>query len=115
MGTTHLYVDPLSSEAAAKMLNEQYMGSTGVFLRFINVAAKNLYYCGDGCFNGQCDCRVSGALISHRWMIDEKKPKDSSSNGTTMVTGFGDMPVAIAFNQTMVVEEVGKCYYQFDG
>jgi len=117
---------PLTAQQAADYLNKLYTGfdesdvqsDLGVT---ISMAANTTSFFGNqycsrfynpglhkytGCFNGQADCRMSAALIGHKWMIDPM---------TKQVASFGSRKAGYVFNQTMVQNKWTKCSYIWDG
>jgi hypothetical protein len=100
-------------------MNKNYMGYTpgtttenvGVTIRFIqepHAIDGHWYYCGQGCFQGYCDCRVSASLLNHKVMIDVQ-------NGTALPLGTLGTDLGVVFDQTLVESTLGKCYYPYDG
>jgi len=116
--TAHARSPPLSPEAAAEMLNKQYMGFNdkddtsplGVTMSWAAEQedfTKNLYchpYMDTGCYNGESDCRMSCSLFNWRMI----------NNNYIVSIDFG-RPTGYVFNQTMVEQTLGKCSYIFDG
>lgn len=106
----------MSAEEAVDILNALYLGYNhsntssplGVTVRFTQ--DKNLFYCGTPCYKGHADCRVSGSILNHEVQIHE-----AAAGGAVTVAGTMSIMTGFVFNQSMVEDEVGKCYYQFDG
>jgi hypothetical protein len=121
----------MNAQDAMQELNELYMGwhqhnkSTkyGVTIRFIQTGhimeeGHHWYYCHDSCTQGFNDCRVSASLLNNQTMVcrgDCKVDQDDNTSYPAYAQGAMHTSIGVAFNQTYVENEVGKCYYQFDG
>jgi len=61
--------------------------------------------CGNGCYNGYSDCKMSASIYNHRVMHD--------SDGHLVAAMSRN--AGIVFNQAAVEASLGKCFFQYDG
>lgn len=104
---------PGDGDAVARWMNNLYTGynpddDTSPLGVTIQMHEDFNFYCGEGCFNGNADCRVSASIYNHRVMVTQK----SNSIAITTVNAAGS---GMLFNQTAVETKLAKCSYQFDG
>jgi len=122
--TMHARTKPMSSAAAAKYLNDLFLGfnetnkSSPLGVTISMAAQPNTFFgnifCSSfpnphgatKCFQGQADCRLSASLYSHAWLYDSKTKKTLMGLGRS---------VGYAFNQSMVESRWAKCSYVWDG
>jgi len=93
-------------------LNALYMGfdendrnsPLGVTMRMAT-SDDFLLNCGNGCFDGYSDCKMSASVYNHRVM---RRPDGHINVAMNRNSG-------IIFNQAAVETTFGKCFFQYDG
>jgi hypothetical protein len=106
--------DPLASQLNALYYGyqaEQTKKGLGVTIRWVqvpHVADGKWFYCKQGCEpGGGCDCKVSASLFTNTMMVRKQ------GNASYLHDSFGT-PLGVIFDQEMVEQTLGKCYYTYD-
>lgn len=104
---------PGDGNALAQWMNEMYTGydpddATSPLGVTIQMHQDFEFYCGEACFNGNADCRVSASIYNHRVMV----MRESNTIAITTVNSAGS---GMFFNQTAIETKLAKCSFQFDG
>jgi len=97
---------PLTSAQLTASLNSDFTagGASGAILR---QALHWELWCGKGCYKGRPDCMTSASIWNSKIGVD---PDGRFYGRNPFADGAG-----IVFNLTLVNQELGKCFYVYDG
>jgi hypothetical protein len=97
-----------SDDSTALGVTLSYAGKTDSFDENIHCEG----YADTYCYQGQSDCRMSGAVLNHKVMVRDHQGQYGNE---TVVVPLMNRPIGYVFNQSLVENYFGKCTYLFDG